>query len=70
MAIRNETKDLSADEADVLAMMKSRWEGWRKEMDASEPHGRGCRKAPFATVRLRARRRSHEVAAEARARVC
>jgi len=36
---RNETKDLSAEKPEVLAMMKARWEAWRKEMDASEPRG-------------------------------
>jgi arylsulfatase A-like enzyme len=34
-----EKHDLSAERPDVLAMMKSRWAAWRKEMDESEPHG-------------------------------
>jgi arylsulfatase A-like enzyme len=35
----SETKDLSKEKPDVAAMMKARFEAWRKEMDASEPRG-------------------------------
>lgn len=34
-----ERHDLSAEKPEVLAMMKARWEAWRREMDASEPRG-------------------------------
>jgi arylsulfatase A-like enzyme len=34
-----ETKDLSREKPAVLASVKSRWEAWRREMDASEPRG-------------------------------
>ncbi len=35
----NETKDLSASEPKTLARIKSQWEAWRREMDATEPRG-------------------------------
>jgi arylsulfatase A-like enzyme len=34
-----EKKDLSQEKPEVLARVRSRWEAWRKEMDASEPRG-------------------------------
>jgi hypothetical protein len=34
-----EKRDLSAERPDVLAMVKARFEAWRREMDASEPRG-------------------------------
>jgi arylsulfatase A-like enzyme len=34
-----EKHDLSAEKPEVLAMIKGRWEAWRREMDASEPRG-------------------------------
>lgn len=34
-----ETKDLSKEKPDVLAMMKAKFAQWRAEMDASEPRG-------------------------------
>jgi arylsulfatase A-like enzyme len=34
-----ETKDLSSQKPDVLAMVKGRWEAWREEMDDAEPRG-------------------------------
>jgi arylsulfatase A-like enzyme len=34
-----EKHDLSAQNPDVLAMLKSRWTAWRKQMDDSEPRG-------------------------------
>jgi arylsulfatase A-like enzyme len=34
-----EKNDLSAEKPEVLQMMKSRFEAWRKEMDGSEPRG-------------------------------
>jgi hypothetical protein len=34
-----EKHDLSAERPRELAMVKARWEAWRKEMDESEPHG-------------------------------
>jgi arylsulfatase A-like enzyme len=34
-----ETKDLSKEKPDVLAKLKTRFDAWRKEMDASEPRG-------------------------------
>ena len=34
-----EKHDLSAERPQDLAMLKARWEAWRKEMDESEPHG-------------------------------
>ncbi len=34
-----EKNDLSAERPEVLAHVKSRWEAWRREMDAAEPRG-------------------------------
>lgn len=34
-----ETTDLSAAKPEVAAMMRGKWQAWRKEMDASEPRG-------------------------------
>lgn len=34
-----EKHDLSAEKPDILQMMKSRFDAWRKEMDESEPRG-------------------------------
>lgn len=34
-----ETKDLSAERPDILAMVKGKFDAWRREMDASEPRG-------------------------------
>jgi arylsulfatase A-like enzyme len=34
-----EKRDLSTERPDVLAMVKARFEAWRREMDASEPRG-------------------------------
>lgn len=34
-----EKQDLSKEKPDIAAMMKSRFDAWRKEMDASEPRG-------------------------------
>ncbi len=34
-----ETKDLSAEKPDILAMVKGRFGAWRREMDAAEPRG-------------------------------
>ncbi len=34
-----ETKDLSAEKPDILAMVKGRFDAWRREMDAAEPRG-------------------------------
>ncbi len=34
-----EQHDLSGEKPNVLAMLKGRWEAWRKEMDQSEPRG-------------------------------
>jgi len=34
-----ETKDLSGEKPDVLAQVRSRWDAWRREMDAAEPRG-------------------------------
>lgn len=34
-----ETKDLSGERPEVVEMMRGKFEGWRKEMDASEPRG-------------------------------
>ena len=34
-----EKNDLSKDKPDIAAMMKSRFDAWRKEMDDSEPRG-------------------------------
>jgi arylsulfatase A-like enzyme len=34
-----EKADLSRERPDIVEMMKSRFGAWRKEMDASEPHG-------------------------------
>jgi hypothetical protein len=38
-ADRDEKTDLGKEKPGVLAMMKSRWEAWRKEMNAAEPRG-------------------------------
>jgi arylsulfatase A-like enzyme len=35
----NETKDLSSSDPKTLARIKSQWEAWRREMDATEPRG-------------------------------
>jgi arylsulfatase A-like enzyme len=34
-----ETKDLAREKPDVLAMVRGKFEAWKKEMDASEPRG-------------------------------
>ena len=34
-----EKQDLSLQKPDVLAMVKARWDAWRKEMDDAEPRG-------------------------------
>ena len=34
-----EKRDLSKEKPDVLAMMRTKFDGWKKEMDASEPRG-------------------------------
>ena len=33
-----EKNDLSSQEPATLAMMKTRWAAWRKQMDQAEPH--------------------------------
>jgi arylsulfatase A-like enzyme len=35
----SESNDLGAHRPEVLAMMRTRWSAWRKEMDAAEPRG-------------------------------
>jgi arylsulfatase A-like enzyme len=35
----SENNDLSAQRPEVLAMMRTKWSAWRKEMDAAEPRG-------------------------------
>jgi arylsulfatase A-like enzyme len=35
----SETKDLSASDPKTLERIKSQWEAWRREMDATEPRG-------------------------------
>ena len=34
-----EAKDLTKEHPDILSDVKGRWEAWRQEMDAAEPHG-------------------------------
>jgi len=34
-----EKTDLSGQKPEILAMVKQRWQNWRKEMDAAEPRG-------------------------------
>jgi arylsulfatase A-like enzyme len=34
-----EDRDLSQERPEVLAKVKARWEGWKREMDAAEPRG-------------------------------
>ena len=35
----SEKRDLSKEKPDVVAMMRGKFDAWRKEMDAAEPRG-------------------------------